>query len=207
MDTELESIKKEIAMKSDFNHPLEMDYSNIHTKAEIQKTFRDVFISKARYTLFPVLKEDMLYEFILKSKEYSDKEYLQMGVTVNLSFDVQDKNQEVVLAKQSIPVLRHTSTYRDFKNLIGQVIDLPNKEKEEKHVVQSNDQLIKSVLKKNKDLEYVTEDDWKNISFTTIKGKAITNAVEGTLVDVHFGKYESLQLKFRLVDSPADGVQ
>lgn len=204
MDTELESIKKEIAMKSDFNHPLEMDYSNIHTKAEIQKTFRKVFISKARYTLFPVLKEDMLYEFILKSKPYSKAEYLQMGVTTNLSFDVQDKNQKVVLAKQSIPVLRHTSTYRYFKNLIGKVIDLPTKEK--KHVVQSNDPLIKSVLKKNKDLKYVTEDDWKNISFTTIKGKAITNAVEGTLVDVHFGKYESLQLKFRLVDSPTDRV-
>lgn len=205
MDTEAESIKKEIAMKSDFNHPLEIDYSNIHTKAEIQKTFRDVFISKARYTLFPVLKEDMLYEFILKSKRFSKAEYLQMGVTVNLSFDVQDKNQTVVLAKQSIPVLRHTSTYRDFKeNLIGEVIDLPTKE--EKHVVQSNDPLIKGVLKEKTALGDVKEDDWKKIFFTTIKGKAITNAVEGTLVDVHFGKYESLQLKFRLVDSPTDGV-
>lgn len=39
MDTELESIKKEIAMKSDFNNPLEMDYSDTHTKAQIQDTF------------------------------------------------------------------------------------------------------------------------------------------------------------------------
>lgn len=67
MDTELESIKKEIAMKSDFNNPLEMKYNNVHTKNEIQEVFRDVFIEKARYTLFPVLKADMLYQFILTS--------------------------------------------------------------------------------------------------------------------------------------------
>ena len=204
MDTELESIKKEIAMKSDFNNPLEMDYSNTHTKAQIQDTFRKAFIRKARYVLFPVLKEDMLYQFILKSKPYSDEEYLEMGVTTNLSFDVQDKNQKVVLAKQSMPVLRHTSAYKYFKHLIGKVIDLSTKEK--KHVVQSNDQLIKGVLKQNKDLGDVKEEDWKKIFFTTIKGKAITNAAEGTLVDVHFGKYESLQLKFRLVGSPTVGV-
>lgn len=146
----------------------------------------------------------MLYEFILKSKPHSPTEYLEMGVTTNLSFDVQDKNKKVVLAKQSMPVLRHTSAYRYFKKLIGKVIDLSTKE--EKHVVQSNDQLIKSVLKQNKGLEYVKEEDWKKIFFTTIKGKAITHAVKGTLVDVHFGKYESLQLKFRLVDSPTVGV-
>lgn len=205
MDTELESIKKEIAMKSDFNNPLEMDYSDTHTKKQIQEKFREAFISKARYTLFPVLKEDMLYQFILKSKPFSVEEYLEMGVTTNLSFDVQDKNQKVVLAKQSMPVLRHTFVYRYFqKNLIGKVIDLPAKE--EKHVVQSNDPLIKGVLHKNKDLEFLTKDDWDKIFFTTIKGKAITHDGKGTLVDVHFGKYESLQLRFRLVDSPTDGV-
>ena len=205
MDTELESIKKEIAMKSDFNNPLEMKYSNIHTKDEIQEVFRDVFIEKARYTLFPVLKADMLYQFILTSPWSSPEEYLEMGVTTNLSFEVRDKNQKVVLAKQSMPVLRHTHTYKYFKdNLVGKVIDLPTKEK--KHVVQSNDPLIKGVLRKNKDLKYVEESDWKKIFFTAIKGKAITRDGEGTLVDVHFGKYESLQLKFKLVEPPTDRV-
>lgn len=205
MDTELESIKKEIAMKSDFNKPLEMDYSDTHTKKQIQEKFREAFISKARYTLFPVLKEDMLYQFILKSKPFSAEEYLEMGVTTNLSFDVQDKNEKVVLAKQSMPVLRHTFVYRYFQtNLIGKVIDLHTKDK--KHVVQSNDPLIKGVFQKNKDLEFLTKDDWDKISFTAVKGKAITHDGKGTLVDVHFGNYESLQLRFRLVDSPTDGV-
>lgn len=129
-----------------------------------------------------------------------------MGVTTNLSFEVQDKNKKVVLEKQSMPVLRHTHTYKYFKdNLVGKVIDLPTKEK--KHVVKPNGSLIKGVLKKNKDLiKYVEESDWKKIFFTAIKGKAITRDVEGTLVDVHFGKYESLQLKFKLVEPPTDRV-
>lgn len=203
MDTELDSIKKEITMNSDFNRPLELSYSTTNTKEEIQKVFRQAFIGSARYTVFPVLEKDMPYEFILKNKASSDKDYLPIGITTNLLFDIRNKNkgEKPVATKQSIPVLKHSLEYNKLKE-VTKVIELPTKEKN--HVVQSDDKLIKDVLKKNTDLGDISDGRWREILFTAVKGKAITRDSKGTLVEVHVGKYESLQLIFKLVAPPTN---
>lgn len=203
MDTELDSIKKEITMNSDFNRPLELSYSTTNTKEEIQKAFRQAFIGSARYAVFPVLEKDMPYEFILKNKASSDKDYLPLGITTNLLFDIKNKNkgEKPVATKQSIPVLKHSLEYDKLKK-VTKVIELPTEEKN--HVVQSDDKLIKDVLKKNTDLGDISDGSWREILFTAVKGKAITRDSKGTLVEVHVGKYESLQLIFKLVAPPTN---
>lgn len=202
MDTEFDSIKKEITMNSDFNRPLELSYSTTNTKEEIQKAFRQAFIGSARYTVFPVLEKDMPYEFILKNEESSAKDYLPIGITTNLLFDIKNKNtSKTVATKQSIPVLKHSLEYKKLKE-VTKVIELPTEEKN--HVVQSDDKLIKDVLKKNENLGDISDGRWREILFTAFKGKAITRDSKGTLVEVHVGKYESLQLIFKLVAPPTN---